>query len=201
MMSNENHEEEDLFRKVALLDKVLKLRVLFYNYREEDEDECVVALAIDMDLRGYGDTEEEAQKELLGLVRSQLEIALAKNDLCLAFFPAEQNYFKMYEEEGEMASDWFKADEAVIIDCSSAPWYIRNKPVLHIVGPSGHGAVIADLESGGDKFKGKKQDAQFIVQARERWPLYVKAMKQIEEIITDSLPDVEGRIQIVIKKL
>lgn len=92
-------------------------------------------------------------------------------------------------------------DENLIEKCTKGPWYVRDKPVLHVVGPSGHGAVVADLQSGGDEFQGKEVDAQFIARARERWPQCIKALKQIEEITTDSLPDLEGRILEILEKL
>lgn len=83
--------------KTTSLSKTLDLRVLIYENDEED-DECTVALALDMDLRGYGDSEETALAEVEDLIDAQLQFALKRNDLRMAFFPADQKYYDMFEE-------------------------------------------------------------------------------------------------------
>jgi len=56
------------------------------GYKDGDE---VVALALEMDLRGYGATFDEALDDLKDLVRMQLGFALFKHgSLDMAYFPA-----------------------------------------------------------------------------------------------------------------
>lgn len=56
------------------------------GYREEAE---WVALAMEMDLRGYGSTFSEALQDLADLVRTQLDFAHFKNQPGLIWKPAE----------------------------------------------------------------------------------------------------------------
>ena len=71
----------------------LALNVLGYR---EDGEWC--ALALDMDLRGYGRTFEEALEELRGCVVEQIGFARFKNQLETIWRPAEPEYFKRFEE-------------------------------------------------------------------------------------------------------
>jgi len=64
------------------------------GYREGDE---WVALALDMDLRGYGATFGEAIGELYDLMRAQISFALFKGQPGMIWSPAEPIYFKLYE--------------------------------------------------------------------------------------------------------
>lgn len=82
---------------VASLNKTLALRVITYE-DDEEQDGTLVALAIDMDLRGYGDSQAEAVEELEGLVDCQLQFAQQQNDLRMAFFPADKKYYDMFAE-------------------------------------------------------------------------------------------------------
>lgn len=70
----------------------LALRIL--GYREEGE---WVALALEMDLRGYGETFEEAKAELEDLVRMQVSFALSKNAPEMVWRDAEPVWFGRYE--------------------------------------------------------------------------------------------------------
>ena len=56
------------------------------GYREQDE---WVALAMEMDLRGYGSTFSEALEELADLVQTQIEFAQFKDQPELIWKPAE----------------------------------------------------------------------------------------------------------------
>jgi len=69
-------------------------RVLFY--KEEKE---WIALALEMDLRGYGKTKPAALKELSQLVASQETFAKFKNQIELVWFPAEEKYWRKYERK------------------------------------------------------------------------------------------------------
>ena len=95
--------------KTTSLNKTLNIRVLIYEDDEGDEEGDVVALAIDMDLRGYGDSEETALAEVEDLVDCQLQFALEQNDLRPAFFPADQKYFDMFEKLTEKQPQWKKS--------------------------------------------------------------------------------------------
>jgi hypothetical protein len=75
----------------------LMLRVLLYQ-DEEDAPGKWIAVALEMDLRGYGKTEDEALSYLRDLVETQVSFALAKKDLNLIPFPAPPKYFHLYEQ-------------------------------------------------------------------------------------------------------
>ena len=66
------------------------------GYQEDGE---WVALALEMDLRGYGDTFETAMDDLKDHVLMQISFALQKGDPEMIFHPAEATYFR--EESGK----------------------------------------------------------------------------------------------------
>ncbi len=72
-----------------------KITINVLGYRE-DGDWC--ALALEMDLRGYGATFEEAQTDLLDLIAMQVSFALHKDDADMMFFAAEDEYWRLYAE-------------------------------------------------------------------------------------------------------
>ena len=81
------------------------IRVLIYQ-----EDGEVLAHALEMDLVGCGETEEEAIEELEGLVRAQISFALQKDEKHLIHQPALQEFFDRWEEAqrnvwGEVTGD------------------------------------------------------------------------------------------------
>jgi len=64
------------------------------GYKDGDE---VVALALEMDLRGHGATFDEAFDDLKDLVRMQLGFALFKHGSPdMAYFPAEPVWFALF---------------------------------------------------------------------------------------------------------
>lgn len=71
----------------------LVLNVL--GYREDDE---WVALALEMDLRGYGRTPAEAERELADLVVAQFGFAAFKGQPELLWKKAEPKYWKMFAD-------------------------------------------------------------------------------------------------------
>jgi hypothetical protein len=71
----------------------IQIRVLIYP-----EEEGFVAHALEMDLVGYGDTQEEAKHELERLVACQISFAVQKREEHLISFPAEQQFFDRWEE-------------------------------------------------------------------------------------------------------
>ncbi len=64
------------------------------GYREEDE---WVALALEMDIRGYGDTFDSAQDDLFDLVNMQIGFALFKKQPSMIFKPSDPKYFMLYQ--------------------------------------------------------------------------------------------------------
>lgn len=62
-----------------------------------------VVLALEMDLRGYGKTSDEAMDDLNDLIVMQLSFARQKNDPGLIFKSAEKKYFDTYEEIRQVA--------------------------------------------------------------------------------------------------
>jgi hypothetical protein len=65
------------------------------GYREEDE---WVALAMEMDLRGYGDTFSEALEDLADLVQTQIDFAHFKNQPELIWRPAAPVWWARFAE-------------------------------------------------------------------------------------------------------
>ena len=72
-----------------------QVNISVLGYREDD---YWVALALEFDLLGHGDTPEEALNSLLGVVTAQIQFAYEKNDPGLMDFPAEQKYFDLFNE-------------------------------------------------------------------------------------------------------
>lgn len=62
----------------------------------EDGEWC--AIALEMSLRGYGATFREALDELREAIDAQLSFALQHNTLDSVWVPAEEHYFRHYEE-------------------------------------------------------------------------------------------------------
>lgn len=75
----------------------LMLRVLLYRDEEDAPGEWI-AIALEMDLLGYGKTEDEALTYLRDLVETQVSFALDKKELNLIPFPAPPKYFNLYEQ-------------------------------------------------------------------------------------------------------
>ncbi len=71
----------------------LTLNILCYP-----EDGEWVALALEMDIRGYGATPDDAWSELRGLVDAQIAFAKEKGAPELIWFSAEDRYWDMYRE-------------------------------------------------------------------------------------------------------
>lgn len=65
------------------------------GYKEDGE---WVALALEMDLRGYGTTWEEAVDELRELVLMQISFAQDKNQLDMIWMSAEKKFWDMFQE-------------------------------------------------------------------------------------------------------
>ncbi len=72
----------------------IPLSVLGY----QDKDKEWVALALEMDLRGYGKTFDKALAELEETIEEQIKFAIYKKDFSLLDHTAEDRYFRMFRE-------------------------------------------------------------------------------------------------------
>lgn len=68
--------------------------VSILGYREGGE---WVALALEMDLRGFGKSFEEAFDELIGLIEAQVSFAYFKKEPGLIWHAAEPEYFELFD--------------------------------------------------------------------------------------------------------
>ena len=75
-------------------DLEIHLDVLF---TKEEGEWC--AIALDMSLRGYGKSREDALDDLLDAVHAQVTFALEHDTLDNIFIPADQKYFERYNQE------------------------------------------------------------------------------------------------------
>jgi hypothetical protein len=57
-----------------------------------------VALALEMDLRGYGETFESALEELIECIRMQISFAEYKEQLDMIFHPAAVEYYLLFSQ-------------------------------------------------------------------------------------------------------
>ncbi len=76
----------------------LTISVLIY-----DEDGYRVAHGLEMDLKGRGETDQEAVAELVGMVKAQVSFALKRNEPDLIYRPAPKSYFRRFREARERA--------------------------------------------------------------------------------------------------
>jgi hypothetical protein len=73
-------------------------RTITFNVLGYREDGEWVALALELDLRGYGPTFETACVELEDLARAQISFALEMGKPEMIWFPAEQPYFDLFSK-------------------------------------------------------------------------------------------------------
>lgn len=68
----------------------------------EDEDEAWCAIELELGLRGYGETFEDAVENLFRAIRAQVWFNAANGtpDAENIFFPAEDRYFELFEGAG-----------------------------------------------------------------------------------------------------
>ena len=62
------------------------------------EDGAWCAIALDMSLRGYGETFDNALQALLDAVEAQVSFAVENDTLDQIFIPAEPHYFRLYAD-------------------------------------------------------------------------------------------------------
>lgn len=100
------------------------------------EDEGWVALALEMDLRGYGATFEDAARELKDLVEMQISFALFKGQPEMIWHPSDPVWFERF---AEVRQDRLR-HLAVAGDEYNGEFKVRGMPI-----PPPH--VIASLKS------------------------------------------------------
>lgn len=100
---------------------------------EEEGRWC--AMALEMSLCGYGDTYEEAVKDLKAAMTAQIEFTLSQGDMDQLLFPAEPDYFEQYNDAkkealrqalGEALLNW----TAAVNSLSSIAYDYRPRFVL-----------------------------------------------------------------------
>lgn len=103
----------------------IHLNVLGYQ-----EDGAFVALALEMDLRGYGDTQDSALADLDDQVVMQLTFAMqTTGSLDSAFMPAEEKYFQHYiHTKAEILKEKINGLRGDIEDLKSE-FFMREIPV------------------------------------------------------------------------
>lgn len=73
----------------------IQLHCLAFCSREDNRWRAVV---LEMDIWGFGDSEEEAKANLEELIEIQVEFATGRKELDLLDHPAEQKWFKLWDE-------------------------------------------------------------------------------------------------------
>ena len=68
----------------------------FLNILGYQDDEGWVALALEMDLRGYGSTFDEAVRDLKDLVMAQISFARFKGEPGMIWYPADPIWFERF---------------------------------------------------------------------------------------------------------
>ncbi|MDE0177039.1 MAG: hypothetical protein OXP36_00455 [Gammaproteobacteria bacterium] len=62
------------------------------------KDDAWCAIALEMSLRGFGETFDEALDELNRVVEAQISFAVQHDDVDQVFVPVEPQYFELYED-------------------------------------------------------------------------------------------------------
>ncbi len=62
------------------------------------EDDVWCAIALEMSLRGYGTTFDDALHELHEAIEAQISFAVQNNTVDQIFIPTEPHYFKLYAD-------------------------------------------------------------------------------------------------------
>lgn len=89
--------EEDYIvsKKHALIPQ--EIRCIAFQDRNNDEWEWS-AVALEMDLWGFGHTMEEARKDLEELIETQFEFAIGRDETEILNHPTEQKWFDLWEK-------------------------------------------------------------------------------------------------------
>ena len=91
MPANDSSDGEEGLTMAIMQD----VAVSVLGFRENDE---WCALALEMDLRGYGKTFDEAVEDLYDCIKMQIGFARFKNQPDMVFHPAEPIYFSLFAQ-------------------------------------------------------------------------------------------------------
>jgi hypothetical protein len=83
--------------------KILANPIKILSYRLNEDEWC--AVAIDMNIRGYGDSREASQEDLHELIESHVAFACAHQQMHLLCHPAEKQIFDWYNEALERSNN------------------------------------------------------------------------------------------------
>ena len=108
----------------------------------EDGEWC--ALALEMDLRGYGETFEAATEDLHASIAMQISFAVSKDQPSMIFHPAEPVYFSLF---AQVRNDRLHSLAAGQVSTSGPDTIEDEYAVAGLPMPPGH--VIAAWEGGG----------------------------------------------------
>ncbi|HEX7190556.1 MAG TPA: hypothetical protein VF381_03185 [Thermoanaerobaculia bacterium] len=73
--------------------KIFKANVIVFR-----EDSTWTALALEMDVRGYGPTQQAALDDVLGMLQAQITFAVQMGHPESVWRPAEETYWRMWEK-------------------------------------------------------------------------------------------------------
>lgn len=62
------------------------------------EDSAWTALALEMNIRGYGETQQDAVKDVLDMLAAQVSFAIQQGHPESVWAPAEPKYWQMFEQ-------------------------------------------------------------------------------------------------------
>lgn len=89
-----------------------------------------------------------------------------------------------------MSKSFLEESEKIIAAASAGPWRLRDYIGVHVVGPSGHGPMLAvfdrnmDVGAGSPTgWEGRIEDARFMAQARNKWPDHLAALQRIRKLV------------------
>jgi len=91
------------------------------------EDESWVALALELDIRGYGDTFEEALQEMVECIDMQINFSTFKEQPDMVFHPAAPEYYSLF---AQVRSDLLRA-AAISADTTDMEYRVGGVSMPH----------------------------------------------------------------------
>ena len=123
------------------MSNIHNVNVSVLGFREGDE---WCALALEMDLRGYGPTFEAAMEDLDHSIEMQISFALSKDQPSMIFHPADPTYFSLF---AQIRNDHLQSLAAGHTSTAGADGAEDEYAVAGLPMPPAH--VIAAWEGGG----------------------------------------------------
>lgn len=91
----------------------------------------------------------------------------------------------VYEEELLSEKDLAEIENRALL-ATDAPWHVRDYGGLHVVGPSGHGGMIANFSTNSDEgWEGRQADAFFIAHARDDVVRLVAEVRRLRKLVEE----------------